>query len=87
MDRIAEAFTWPFRDPDWLPKLLIIALILLVAVAIGVVDQGTHLRQRKDAVIALVIVLGSLATIELADRVAGDPTFAGGFAAHDRERP
>jgi len=21
VDRIAEAFTWPFRDPDWLPKL------------------------------------------------------------------
>ena len=32
MDRIAEAFTWPFRDPDWLPKLLIIALILLVPI-------------------------------------------------------
>jgi len=32
VDRIAEAFTWPFRDPDWLPKLLIIALILLVPI-------------------------------------------------------
>ena len=30
MDRITEAFTWPFRDPEWLAKLLIIALTLLI---------------------------------------------------------
>jgi hypothetical protein len=30
VDRITEAFTWPFRDPDWLEKVLIIALILLI---------------------------------------------------------
>ncbi|MDQ6719454.1 MAG: DUF4013 domain-containing protein [Candidatus Dormibacteraeota bacterium] len=32
MDRITEAFTWPFRDPEWLPKLLIIALILVIPI-------------------------------------------------------
>ncbi len=32
MDRITEAFTWPFRDPEWVPKLLIIALTLLIPI-------------------------------------------------------
>lgn len=32
MDRITEAFTWPLRDPDWLQKLLIIAVILLIPI-------------------------------------------------------
>jgi hypothetical protein len=32
MDRIIEAFGWPFRDPDWLAKLLIIALTLLIPI-------------------------------------------------------
>lgn len=32
MNRITEAFTWPFRDPEWLSKLLIIALILLIPI-------------------------------------------------------
>ncbi len=32
MDRITEAFTWPLRDPDWLPKLLVIALTLLIPI-------------------------------------------------------
>ena len=32
MDRITEAFTWPFRDPDWVSKLLIIALTLLIPI-------------------------------------------------------
>lgn len=30
MDRIADAFVWPSRDPEWLTKLLIIALTLLI---------------------------------------------------------
>jgi hypothetical protein len=30
VDRTTEAFAWPFRDPDWLEKVLIIALILLI---------------------------------------------------------
>jgi len=32
MDRITEAFKWPFRDPEWLSKLLIIALTLLIPI-------------------------------------------------------
>lgn len=32
MDRITDAFTWPTRDPEWLAKLLIIALILLIPI-------------------------------------------------------
>jgi hypothetical protein len=30
MDRIADAFVWPSRDPEWLTKLLIMALTLLI---------------------------------------------------------
>lgn len=32
MDRIADAFTWPVRDPGWPAKLLVIALILLIPI-------------------------------------------------------
>ncbi len=32
MDRVADAFSWPFRDPEWLAKLLIIALTLLIPI-------------------------------------------------------
>lgn len=32
MDRITDAFAWPTRDPEWLMKLLIIALILLIPI-------------------------------------------------------
>src|ERR1700704_6541132 len=32
MDRITDAFTWPFRDPDWISKILVIALILLIPI-------------------------------------------------------
>ena len=32
MDRATEAFLWPFRDPDWPAKLIIIALILLIPI-------------------------------------------------------
>ncbi len=37
MDRITDAFTWPFRDPEWLPKLLIMALTLLIPI-IGAIN-------------------------------------------------
>jgi len=30
VERIADAFVWPSRDPEWLTKLLIIALTLLI---------------------------------------------------------
>jgi hypothetical protein len=32
VDRITEAFSWPFRDPDWVSKVLIIALTLLIPI-------------------------------------------------------
>lgn len=32
MDRIAEAFVWPVRDPDWLTKILIIGLINVIPI-------------------------------------------------------
>jgi uncharacterized protein DUF4013 len=32
VDRITDAFIWPTRDPEWLKKLLIIALILLIPI-------------------------------------------------------
>jgi hypothetical protein len=32
LDRITEAFTWPVRDPDWLGKLLIVGLTLLIPI-------------------------------------------------------
>jgi hypothetical protein len=32
VDRITEAFTWPLRDPEWLSKLLVISLTLLIPV-------------------------------------------------------
>jgi hypothetical protein len=33
VDRITDAFTWPARDPQWLTKILIIGLILLIPIA------------------------------------------------------
>jgi len=32
LDRVTEAFSWPFRDPAWVSKLLIIALTLLIPI-------------------------------------------------------
>lgn len=32
MDRITDAFAWPAKDPEWLAKLLIIGLILLIPI-------------------------------------------------------
>jgi hypothetical protein len=32
VDRVTDAFSWPLRDPQWLSKLLIIALILLIPI-------------------------------------------------------
>ena len=37
MDRITDAFAWPPRDPDWITKLLIIALTLLIPI-IGAIN-------------------------------------------------
>jgi hypothetical protein len=32
VDRITDAFAWPARDPEWLTKILIIGLILLIPI-------------------------------------------------------
>lgn len=32
MDRIADAFAWPFRDPDWIGKVLVTGLILVIPI-------------------------------------------------------
>src|SRR2546430_17478367 len=32
MDRITDAFVWPFRDPQWPAKIGIIGLILLIPI-------------------------------------------------------
>ena len=37
MDRITDAFAWPPRDPDWIIKLLIIGLTLLIPI-IGAIN-------------------------------------------------
>jgi hypothetical protein len=37
VDRITDAFAWPLRDPEWLTKLLIVALTLLIPI-IGAVN-------------------------------------------------
>lgn len=33
MERITDAFVWPFRDPDWPAKIVVIGLILIVPIA------------------------------------------------------
>jgi hypothetical protein len=32
MDRITDAFVWPFRDPEWPAKLIIMALTMLIPI-------------------------------------------------------
>lgn len=32
MDRVTDAFSWPAKDPDWLAKLVVIGLILLIPI-------------------------------------------------------
>ena len=33
MDRVADGFVWPVRDPEWVTKILVIGLILLIPIA------------------------------------------------------
>jgi CDP-diglyceride synthetase len=40
MDRIGDAFVWPFRDPDWLGKIAIMGLILLLPIVGGINGLG-----------------------------------------------
>jgi len=32
MERIADAFAWPFRDPQWVSKVLLMGLILIIPI-------------------------------------------------------
>jgi Protein of unknown function (DUF4013) len=40
VDRIGDAFVWPFRDPDWVSKVLIMGLILLIPIVGGINGLG-----------------------------------------------
>ena len=40
MDRIGDAFAWPFRDPDWVSKIVIMGLILLIPVVGAITALG-----------------------------------------------
>ena len=40
MERIGDAFVWPFRDPDWLGKIAVIGLILLIPIVGGINGLG-----------------------------------------------
>ena len=40
MDRIADAFVWPVRDPDWMGKVVIMGLILLIPIVGGIDGLG-----------------------------------------------
>jgi MFS family permease len=54
MDRIGEAFAWPFRDPKWVEKVVIIGLILLIPIVGGINGLGwmlaslARLREGKN---------------------------------------
>jgi hypothetical protein len=47
MDRIGDAFVWPFRDPDWLGKLAIMGLILLIPIVGGINGLGWMLASME----------------------------------------
>ena len=40
MDRVGEAFVWPFRDPQWVSKVLVMGLILLIPIVGGINGLG-----------------------------------------------
>lgn len=40
MDRAGDAFVWPFRDPDWPAKILVMGLILLIPIVGGINGLG-----------------------------------------------
>jgi hypothetical protein len=44
MDNIADTLNWPFRDPRWLPKTLVQALILLIPVVGAIAMLGWMLK-------------------------------------------
>jgi Protein of unknown function (DUF4013) len=40
MERIGDAFVWPFRDQDWLGKVAVMGLILLIPIVGGINGLG-----------------------------------------------
>lgn len=40
MERIGDAFTWPFRDPKWVDKILIVGLIGLIPIVGAINNLG-----------------------------------------------
>jgi hypothetical protein len=40
VDRVGDAFVWPFRDPQWVSKILIMGLILLIPIVGGINGLG-----------------------------------------------
>ena len=40
MERVADSFVWPLRDPEWPRKLLIIALTLVIPIVGGINGLG-----------------------------------------------
>ena len=40
MERIADAFVWPFRDPQWVSKVLLMGLILIIPIAGPITGLG-----------------------------------------------
>src|SRR2546430_2803690 len=54
MDRITDAFVWPFRDPEWPAKIGIIGLILLIPIVGSINGLGwmlaglDRLRAREE---------------------------------------
>jgi hypothetical protein len=40
MDRVGDAFVWPFRDPEWIQKIVIIGLISLIPIVGGINGTG-----------------------------------------------
>jgi hypothetical protein len=39
MDRVGDAFVWPFRDPEWTQKIVIIGLIALIPI-VGAINAA-----------------------------------------------
>jgi hypothetical protein len=40
VDRITDAFAWPVRDPDWVGKIAVMGLILLIPIAGPITNLG-----------------------------------------------
>ena len=40
MERITDAFVWPFRDPEWVAKIAVMGLIMLIPIAGPITNLG-----------------------------------------------